>query len=124
MKSLTYFARVSEERDPDPANDCCGFSVLFPDLPFVYTCAESRDEAIAKAKIELEDCFNLAAIGELSSAFAYPSTLKEILDEADSYWDVENFGDEKERDYVRSCELSCEFVPISVTPPNGLFFQK
>ena len=118
MKDLTYFARISE---CDPiAHDCDAFSFEFPDLPYIYSCAEDREAIIAKAKSEMEDVFNLVSIGELNPTIYAPSTLEELEAEADRHWDVGNFSDEEDRDYVKSCEIRYEFVPITVTPPENI----
>ena len=114
MKSVTYYARFCLEKDG-------GYSVIFPDLR-IATQGEDMQDSIEHAKNVLELWLDMK---EDDNDIIYsPSTLEELEAEADDYWAIENFDDEADRDYYRSCELSYEFVPITVTPPSEIYLSK
>ena len=115
--SLTYYACISKLNDGS-------FSVIFPDATCVYTCADTIEDIIKKAKIELEDLFLICA--ECRQTFFMPSTLDAIENYySTEYWELSNdrWESEEDRDYFKSLVVSQEFVPITVVPPNDAYLN-
>ena len=117
MASLTYYACISRYTDG-------GVGVIFPDATCVYTEADTIDEAIKKAKIELEELFLICA--ECRQTFYMPSTLDAIENYyATEYWELSNdrWESEEDRDYLKSLVVFQEFIPITVTPQDDSYLD-
>ena len=117
MNSLTYYACFSKYADG-------GVSVLFPDATCVYTEADTMNEAIRKAKLNLEDL--LIDCAECRQTFYMPSTLEAIENYyATEYWELSNdrWENKEDRDYVKSLVVSQEFIPFTVTPPDDSYLD-
>ena len=106
MREITYYAIIGSEKDCiRNGGDIDGdeFSIMFPDLPCAYTCADTHEEAIKNASNVLE--FALVHGPSLGEEISPPSTLSKIKRMIRSH---------KFKDFL-DCMLSYELVPITVS---------